>query len=75
MRLPARSRCASKPWATAITISRACCPTITSYHALTEADGWICLAAPTEAVMHTLQLVGVDALIDCRETLRHALGN
>ncbi|MCX5265760.1 STAS domain-containing protein [Streptomyces sp. NBC_00199] len=47
---------------------------ITAYHAITGAGGWIRLAAPTEAVMHTLQLVGVDTLIECRETLREALG-
>jgi stage II sporulation protein AA (anti-sigma F factor antagonist) len=46
---------------------------IAAHRALTEAGGWIRLAAPTEAVMRTLQIVGVDTVIDCRETLRHAL--
>ncbi|MEU8473199.1 STAS domain-containing protein [Streptomyces sp. NPDC029006] len=46
---------------------------ITAYRALTGAGGWIRLAAPSEAVMRTLQVVGVDTLIDCRETLHHAL--
>ncbi|MFF1442440.1 STAS domain-containing protein [Streptomyces sp. NPDC058295] len=46
---------------------------IAAHRALTEAGGWIRLAAPTEAVMRFLQIVGVDAVIDCRETLRQAL--
>ncbi|MFD5006513.1 hypothetical protein ACFWMV_26855 [Streptomyces mutabilis] len=33
------------------------------------------LAAPGEAVMRTLSLVGVDAVIDCRDTLRQALSD
>ncbi|MFE9451894.1 STAS domain-containing protein [Streptomyces sp. NPDC006739] len=48
---------------------------IAAHHAVAEADGWIRLAAPTEAVMRTLRIVGVDAVIDCRESLRQALGN
>ncbi|MDX3114523.1 STAS domain-containing protein [Streptomyces scabiei] len=48
---------------------------ITAHRTLTEAGGWIRLAAPTKAVLHTLQLVGLETLIDCRETLREALGN
>lgn len=46
---------------------------IAAHHTLTEAGGWLRLAAPGEAVMRTLQIVGVDAVIDCRETLRQAL--
>jgi stage II sporulation protein AA (anti-sigma F factor antagonist) len=46
---------------------------IAAHHGLTEAGGWIRLAAPTEAVMRTLQIVVVDAGIDCRKTLRQAL--
>ncbi|MFD9392269.1 STAS domain-containing protein [Streptomyces sp. NPDC060000] len=48
---------------------------IAAHRSLTEAGGWIRLAAPAEAVMRTLQIVGVDAVIDCRDTLRQALGN
>ncbi|MFD9394863.1 STAS domain-containing protein [Streptomyces sp. NPDC060000] len=48
---------------------------IAAHHSLTEAGGWKRLAAPTEAVMRTLQIVGVDAVIDCRDTLRQALSN
>ncbi|MFE7838740.1 STAS domain-containing protein [Streptomyces sp. NPDC057474] len=44
---------------------------IAAHRALTEVGGWIRLAAPTEAVMRPLQIVGVD----CRETLRQALSN
>ncbi|MFC8146788.1 STAS domain-containing protein [Streptomyces paradoxus] len=46
---------------------------IAAHRALTEAGGWIRLAAPSEAVLRLLQIVGVDAVIDCRETLRQAL--
>ncbi|UXY24256.1 STAS domain-containing protein [Streptomyces cynarae] len=46
---------------------------IAAHHTLTEAGGWLRLAAPGEAVMRTLQIVGVDSVIDCRETLRQAL--
>ncbi|NEB04235.1 STAS domain-containing protein [Streptomyces sp. SID13726] len=42
---------------------------------LTEADGRVRLAAPGEAVMRALQIVGVDAVIDCREALRQALSD
>jgi stage II sporulation protein AA (anti-sigma F factor antagonist) len=42
---------------------------IAAYRTLTEASGWIRLAAPTVAVTRLLQIVGVDAVIDCRETL------
>jgi stage II sporulation protein AA (anti-sigma F factor antagonist) len=48
---------------------------IAAHRTLTDAGGWIRLAAPGEAVMRTLQIVGVDAVIDCRETLRQALSN
>ncbi|MFD3843450.1 STAS domain-containing protein [Streptomyces sp. NPDC058642] len=48
---------------------------IAAHRSLTEAGGWIRLAAPTEAVLRTLQIVGVDTVIDCRETLRQALSN
>ncbi|MFF4716235.1 STAS domain-containing protein [Streptomyces eurythermus] len=46
---------------------------ITAHRALGEAGGWLRLAAVGETVMRTLGIVGVDTLIDCRETLRHAL--
>jgi stage II sporulation protein AA (anti-sigma F factor antagonist) len=46
---------------------------IAAHRTLTEAGGWIRLAAPSEAVLRTLQIVGVDTVIDCRETLRQAL--
>ncbi|MGV9930874.1 STAS domain-containing protein [Streptomyces olivaceoviridis] len=48
---------------------------IAAHHTLSEADGWLRLAAPGDSVMRTLNIVGVDTLIDCRETLRQALGN
>jgi stage II sporulation protein AA (anti-sigma F factor antagonist) len=48
---------------------------IAAHRSLTEAGGWIRLAAPTDAVMRLLQIVGVDAVIDCHETLRQALND
>ncbi|MFE5511718.1 STAS domain-containing protein [Streptomyces sp. NPDC056529] len=48
---------------------------ITAHNALAGADGWLRLAAPHGAVMRTLQIVGVDTVIDCREDLQHALGD
>ncbi|MEU1045892.1 STAS domain-containing protein [Streptomyces sp. NPDC005897] len=48
---------------------------IAAHRKVSEADGWLRLAAPGEAVMRTLSLVGVDAVIDCRETLRQALSD
>ncbi|MEW2306862.1 STAS domain-containing protein [Streptomyces sp. NPDC006655] len=48
---------------------------VAAHRTLTEAGGWIHLAAPTEAVRRTLQIIGVDAVIDCRETLRQALSD
>ncbi|MFJ5999947.1 STAS domain-containing protein [Streptomyces sp. NPDC092370] len=48
---------------------------IAAHRTLTEAGGWIRLTAPGEAVMRTLQIVGVDTVIDCSETLRQALSD
>ncbi|MEV6116338.1 STAS domain-containing protein [Streptomyces sp. NPDC052109] len=46
---------------------------IAAHIRLSETGGWLRLAAPTDSVLRTLQIVGVDAVIDCRETLRDAL--
>ncbi|MEW1648594.1 STAS domain-containing protein [Streptomyces sp. NPDC091219] len=46
---------------------------ITAHHGFTAAGGWLRLAAPTAAVLRVIQLVGVDALIDCHDTLEQAL--
>ncbi|MFH8336495.1 STAS domain-containing protein [Streptomyces sp. AM6-12] len=46
---------------------------ITAHRALGEAGGWLRLAAAGESVMRTISLVGVDTVIDCRETLHQAL--
>lgn len=48
---------------------------IAAHRALTEAGGWLRLAALTESVLRTVQIVGVDTVIDCRPSLRQALGN
>ncbi|WP_028964613.1 STAS domain-containing protein [Streptomyces thermolilacinus] len=46
---------------------------IAAHHALSASGGWLRLAAPTEHVLRTLQLVGLDTVIDCRPTLSQAL--
>ncbi|MEU9924931.1 STAS domain-containing protein [Streptomyces griseoluteus] len=46
---------------------------IAAHRALTESGGWLRLASPTGVVLRTLQLVGLDTLIDCHETLDQAL--
>ncbi|OUC77783.1 STAS domain-containing protein [Streptomyces swartbergensis] len=46
---------------------------IAAHQAITEAGGWLRLAGPAGPVLRALQIVGVDALIDCRLTLREAL--
>ncbi|MFI6564146.1 STAS domain-containing protein [Streptomyces sp. NPDC050534] len=46
---------------------------INAHHTLSEAGGRLRLAAPTTAVRRTLQIVGVDAVIDCHTTLHDAL--
>jgi stage II sporulation protein AA (anti-sigma F factor antagonist) len=48
---------------------------IAAHLALTEAGGWLRLAAPTEPVQRTMTIVGVDTVIDCRETLGQALSD
>ncbi|MEU5441429.1 MULTISPECIES: STAS domain-containing protein [Streptomyces] len=48
---------------------------IAAHRATTEAGGWLRLAAPTASVMRTLQIVGVDTVIDCHAPLRQALTN
>ncbi|MDG9709573.1 STAS domain-containing protein [Streptomyces sp. DH10] len=46
---------------------------IAAHQAVTAAGGWLRLAGPADSVLRTLQLVGVDALLDCHPTLREAL--
>ncbi|MFI8193451.1 STAS domain-containing protein [Streptomyces sp. NPDC085946] len=46
---------------------------IAAHQDITAAGGWLRLAAPTRTVRRVLHLVGVDELIDCRDTLRQAL--
>ncbi|WP_086171733.1 STAS domain-containing protein [Streptomyces pharetrae] len=48
---------------------------IAAHRALSEAGGWLRLAAPARNVMRTIHIVGIDALIDCRETLSQALSD
>jgi stage II sporulation protein AA (anti-sigma F factor antagonist) len=46
---------------------------IAARNAVHDADGWLRLAGATEPLMRTMQLVGLDQIIDCYPTLRHAL--
>ncbi|CAL9336697.1 STAS domain-containing protein [Streptomyces griseomycini] len=46
---------------------------IAAYQNVTQAGGWLRLAAPTDSVLRVLQLVGVDDLVECHPTLRQAL--
>ncbi|MEU5366711.1 STAS domain-containing protein [Streptomyces sp. NPDC005925] len=46
---------------------------IVTYQTVTEADGWLRLAAPTDPVLRILQLVGIHDLIECHPTLGQAL--
>ncbi|MEV6838363.1 STAS domain-containing protein [Streptomyces sp. NPDC051133] len=44
-----------------------------AHREITEAGGWLRLAAPTDAVLRTLRLVGIDEVIPCSPTLADAL--
>ncbi|MCK8676482.1 STAS domain-containing protein [Streptomyces lichenis] len=46
---------------------------IAAHRAHAEAGSWLRLAALTDAVRRTMQIVGVDAVIDCRPDLDQAL--
>ncbi|MFE1781085.1 STAS domain-containing protein [Streptomyces sp. NPDC059506] len=48
---------------------------LAAHRTLSEAHGWLRLAAATDTVMRTLRIVGVDAVIDRLETLPQALSN
>jgi stage II sporulation protein AA (anti-sigma F factor antagonist) len=46
---------------------------VATHNAARDAHGWLRLAAPTDSVLRTLRIVGLDAVIDCYPTLRQAL--
>jgi stage II sporulation protein AA (anti-sigma F factor antagonist) len=46
---------------------------LAAHHDLTEVGGWLRLATPTEAVLRTIRIVGLDTVIACHPTLREAL--
>ncbi|MFG3283274.1 STAS domain-containing protein [Streptomyces sp. NPDC048111] len=48
---------------------------ISAHHARTESGGRLQLAAPTETVLRTLQMVGLDTVVDTHPTLQQALDN
>ncbi|GGX56527.1 STAS domain-containing protein [Streptomyces fructofermentans] len=46
---------------------------VSAHRTLTGSGGWLRLAAPTPPVLRTIQLVGIDTVIDCHPTLGQAL--
>lgn len=46
---------------------------IHAHQELTEAGGWLRLAAPTSAVQRAITIVGLDTVIDCHPALTQAL--
>jgi stage II sporulation protein AA (anti-sigma F factor antagonist) len=46
---------------------------ITAHRILSEDGGWLRLTAAGETVKRTMHIVGIDTIIDCRETLHEAL--
>ncbi|MFF8092878.1 STAS domain-containing protein [Streptomyces sp. NPDC016675] len=46
---------------------------IAAHQDIATSGGWLRLAAPADAVLRVLRLVGVDQLIDCHSTLNGAL--
>ncbi|MFG1665002.1 STAS domain-containing protein [Streptomyces sp. Y7] len=46
---------------------------LAAYRTHSTAGGWLRLAGPTGAAKRALQLVGLDTVIDCYETLDQAL--
>lgn len=46
---------------------------IAARNAAGGAGGWLRLVGPTESVLRTLQLVGLDEIINCYPTLQDAL--
>ncbi|MER6977702.1 STAS domain-containing protein [Streptomyces carpinensis] len=46
---------------------------ISAHQVLDQAGGWLRLAQTPDSVMRTIQLVGLDTLIDCYPTLNAAL--
>ncbi|MFI5972757.1 STAS domain-containing protein [Streptomyces sp. NPDC051452] len=48
---------------------------LAAHRALSETGGWLRLAGPAGPVMRTMRIVGIDAVIDCHETLDQALSD
>ncbi|MER7983636.1 STAS domain-containing protein [Streptomyces sp. NPDC095817] len=46
---------------------------VSTYRTLQDTDGWIRIAAASEAVLRVIQIVGVDTIIDCLPTVDGAL--
>ncbi|MFF5187471.1 STAS domain-containing protein [Streptomyces sp. NPDC000345] len=46
---------------------------IAAHNAARGAGGWLRLAGPTDSVLRTMRLVGLDEVIDCHATVRDAL--
>ncbi|MFE1024574.1 STAS domain-containing protein [Streptomyces sp. NPDC058818] len=46
---------------------------VAAYRTANDAQGWLRIAGAQEPVLRVLQLVGVDALVDCHPTVEQAL--
>lgn len=46
---------------------------ITAHHAARRSGGWLRLVGPTDCVLRTIRLVGLDHVVPCYPTLRQAL--
>jgi len=46
---------------------------ITAHHAARRSGGWLRLAGLTDCALRIVRLVGLDDIIPCYPTLRHAL--
>ncbi|USQ85401.1 STAS domain-containing protein [Streptomyces phaeoluteigriseus] len=46
---------------------------ITAHHAMSEAQGWLRIAAAQAPVLRVLELVGVDQVIGCHSSVEQAL--
>ncbi|MEW2463384.1 STAS domain-containing protein [Microbacterium sp. NPDC047426] len=46
---------------------------VTAFQQVSGVDGWLRIAGAQESVLRMLQLVGVDAIIDCHPTAEQAV--
>lgn len=46
---------------------------LAAHRSLTQAGGWLRLAGISATVLHTVQIVGIDEVLDTRDSREHAL--